>query len=144
MEKNTNYSLDTCPCDPDQAYTDCCQLFHQGKKHPPDAESLMRSRYSAYALGLADYLINTTHRDNVQYQRNIKRWRQEINDYCQQCQFQKLIIHQHQPGATEACVSFEAHIFQNGQPLVLKENSHFTKIGHRWLYHSGVLDIQPT
>ena len=39
---------------------DCCGLYHSGQP-APDAESLMRSRYSAYALGLIDYLLATWH-----------------------------------------------------------------------------------
>lgn len=49
-----------CPCDPKRNYTECCGRFHAGAP-APDAESLMRSRYSAYALGLSDYLLATWH-----------------------------------------------------------------------------------
>lgn len=48
----------SCPCGSDPL-DDCCGRYHQG--HPaPTAEALMRSRYSAYALGLVDYLRDTT------------------------------------------------------------------------------------
>ena len=44
-------------------YADCCGRWHGGPGHlqAPDAEALMRSRYSAYVLGLADYLQATWH-----------------------------------------------------------------------------------
>ena len=50
-----------CPCRrPASAppYPNCRGRFHAGPPHllAPDAERLMRSRYSAYVLGLADYL----------------------------------------------------------------------------------------
>lgn len=49
----------TCPCGSGDPLDDCCGRYHQG--HPaPTAEALMRSRYSAYALGLVDYLRDTT------------------------------------------------------------------------------------
>jgi SEC-C motif-containing protein len=35
--------------------------LHTGAATAPDAEALMRSRYSAYVLGLADYLLATWH-----------------------------------------------------------------------------------
>jgi SEC-C motif-containing protein len=38
----------------------CCGPHHAGIP-APDAESLMRSRYSAYVLGLEDYLLATWH-----------------------------------------------------------------------------------
>ncbi|RUL80894.1 YchJ family protein [Pseudomonas aeruginosa] len=49
----------SCPCGSGDPLDDCCGRYHQG--HPaPTAEALMRSRYSAYALGLVDYLRDTT------------------------------------------------------------------------------------
>jgi SEC-C motif domain protein len=38
------------------AYAACCGRWHAGSERlmAPDAETLMRSRYSAYALGLAE------------------------------------------------------------------------------------------
>lgn len=45
------------------AYADCCGRWHQGSLalQAPDAESLMRSRYSAFVLDLRDYLLATWH-----------------------------------------------------------------------------------
>jgi SEC-C motif domain protein len=40
----------------------CCGVFHLGN-FAPTAEALMRSRYSAYVLGLEEYLLQTWHRD---------------------------------------------------------------------------------
>ena len=49
-----------CPCGSSQPYATCCGACHAGV--PADtAEALMRSRYSAYALGLDDYLLATWH-----------------------------------------------------------------------------------
>ena len=42
------------------SYGECCEPFHQGTKGPT-AERLMRSRYSAYALGLDEYILSTWH-----------------------------------------------------------------------------------
>ncbi len=49
-----------CPCGRPLAYAACCGLLHAGSP-APDAESLMRSRFSAYVLGLEDYLLATWH-----------------------------------------------------------------------------------
>ncbi len=49
----------TCPCGSGIALDDCCGKWHQGQP-APSAEWLMRSRYSAYTLGLIDYLVATT------------------------------------------------------------------------------------
>ncbi len=49
-----------CPCGSSLTYEACCARFHQGLA-APTAEALMRSRYSAYVLKLADYLRATWH-----------------------------------------------------------------------------------
>jgi SEC-C motif-containing protein len=49
-----------CPCGSGRAYLDCCQPIH-AHVNAPTPEALMRSRYSAYVLGLVDYLLATWH-----------------------------------------------------------------------------------
>jgi SEC-C motif-containing protein len=48
-----------CPCG-GAKYASCCGPFHAGDP-APDAQRLMRSRYSAYVLKLEDYLLATWH-----------------------------------------------------------------------------------
>lgn len=48
-----------CPCGSGDALAECCGRYHAGVA-APSAELLMRSRYSAYVLGLVDYLQATT------------------------------------------------------------------------------------
>ncbi|TCM71147.1 SEC-C motif-containing protein [Acinetobacter calcoaceticus] len=52
-------NLQQCPCGLGQ-YAQCCQPLHQGEAVAQSAEQLMRSRYSAFALGQIDYLLATT------------------------------------------------------------------------------------
>ena len=48
-----------CPCGSGNLLDNCCGRYHAGTP-APCAEALMRSRYSAYVLGLVDYLLDTT------------------------------------------------------------------------------------
>ncbi|RZJ74933.1 MAG: hypothetical protein EOO47_20450, partial [Flavobacterium sp.] len=50
-----------CPCGSGNNYSNCCQPYHQNTTLPPTPEALMRSRYTAYTMNLADYLLATTH-----------------------------------------------------------------------------------
>ena len=50
-----------CPCQSGETYGECCSPFHAGTAVAPTAERLMRSRYSAYVVGNADYLRATWH-----------------------------------------------------------------------------------
>jgi SEC-C motif domain protein len=49
-----------CPCGAD-LYDACCGPLHRGEVQASTPEQLMRSRYSAYALGLTDYVWRTWH-----------------------------------------------------------------------------------
>lgn len=107
----------------------------------------MRSRYSAFALGKVDYLINTTHREHPQYRKDVVAWRQELAAYCGMTDFLGLTVLEHVPAVKrdkrKATVTFEATLSQGGKPFVLKEKSLFYKVGARWLYHSGATETVP-
>jgi len=51
---------DPCPCGLPKVYGECCAREHSGAE-PLTAERLMRSRYSAFATGDAEYLLLTWH-----------------------------------------------------------------------------------
>lgn len=60
MTRNTDMPGNTsCPCGSGSLLDTCCGRYHAGTP-APSAEQLMRSRYSAYVLGLIDYLHATT------------------------------------------------------------------------------------
>jgi len=49
-----------CPCGTGLLLGECCGPFHAGER-APTAERLMRSRFSAFALGDAAHLLRTWH-----------------------------------------------------------------------------------
>ena len=93
----------------------------------------MRSRYSAYALGLCDYIIKTTHPNNDDFSDDTQNWENSIEDFCQTTQFLALTVHEFIDGNHEAFVTFDATL-SHGH---LIEKSRFLKIGEQWLYESG-------
>ncbi len=50
-----------CPCLSGLPYAECCEPLHRGEVDAPTAEQLMRSRFSAFAVGDAEYLLATWH-----------------------------------------------------------------------------------
>lgn len=52
-----------CPCGTGETCAACCGRWHAGplRLRAPDAETLMRSRYSAFVLDRLDYLLDTWH-----------------------------------------------------------------------------------
>ena len=49
-----------CPCGTGLTYSECCGRLHAGAA-APTADALMRSRFSAFALGDVGYLLDTWH-----------------------------------------------------------------------------------
>ncbi|MGY1849682.1 MULTISPECIES: YchJ family protein [unclassified Blastococcus] len=50
-----------CPCGTGLPYAECCGRLHAGEATAVSAEQLMRSRYSAFAVGDAGYLLTSWH-----------------------------------------------------------------------------------
>ncbi|KQQ49682.1 YchJ family protein [Plantibacter sp. Leaf314] len=50
-----------CPCLSGETYGACCGRLHRGEAAAATAEALMRSRFSAFAVGDAGYLLRTWH-----------------------------------------------------------------------------------
>jgi SEC-C motif-containing protein len=52
-----------CPCGSPVAYARCCGRLHRGAAEAATAEELMRSRYSAFAVGDDAWLLRSWHPD---------------------------------------------------------------------------------
>ena len=66
-----------CPCGSGKNYADCCEKIIKGAS-AETPEALMRARYSAYAEGEIDFIMNSVHssqRDNNDRE-EIRRWSQ--------------------------------------------------------------------
>lgn len=124
-----------CPCGSGQKYKKCCQKYHKGAL-PKNAEALMRSRYSAYAFGLAEYIIKTTHPQNPDYNEDTRTWKEEIVQFSTHTEFLHLNVMDFQEEEEEAFVTFEAELSSG----ILKEKSRFLKVDGKWLYVDGVFD----
>jgi SEC-C motif-containing protein len=127
-----------CPCHSGLSYQECCGPYHTKKELPESALQLMRSRFSAYALKNADYIMETTHPENILYSTNQEEWKESILFFCKKTEFRGLKIIEVLEGTLESYVTFFAHLFQDHQDVSFQETSHFYKIDDRWLYFSGV------
>ena len=125
-----------CPCHSNLHYQKCCRPYHLGDI-AQTASALMRSRYSAFALKLADYIISTTHPNNEQYTKDTAKWKDSILRFSRASKFQTLeIIDESEQGAT-ATVTFRAGIILGIKDASFTERSSFEKTANRWLYLSG-------
>ncbi len=130
-----------CPCCSGKTYQLCCSSYHQGKREPDTALALMRSRYSAYALNNADYILRTTHPRHPRHSQNVDKVKQEIMHFSLQTDFQKLEIVDFKEQADKATVVFIAYLEQNDRDATFTEKSFFSKVNGHWLYVNG--DVYP-
>ena len=121
-----------CPCGSHQKYKKCCLVYHKGA-NPKTALLLMRSRYTAYAVGDSAYIIKTTHVDNVNYNHDIGIWRDDIEIFCRETEFLGLEIIEIIEGENESFITFRARLSSGD----MMENSRFLKLKEQWLYISG-------
>lgn len=119
-----------CHCCSNKPYSLCCAPFIEGKELPPTPLALMRSRYSAYVLANATYLIDTTHPStrHLHSKKSILQWSQSNV-------WKALEIVE----VYDDVVAFKA-IYQNSEQEVVEhfERSNFAKLGQRWYYVDGV------
>lgn len=125
-----------CPCGSGNSYHACCEPFHLGRL-PESALKLMRSRYSAYARRLPEYIISTTHPGNAQSGHDSARRLREIVEFCVNTTFNGLEILDCEEKGEAATVTFTAHLSRNQKDVSFTEKSYFEKIGGKWFYHSG-------
>lgn len=124
---------DPCPCHSKKKYVDCCYKLHEGG-FAKTALELMRSRYSAYATGLAEYIIQTS---SPEKQSDLKMRKEELLLFSKNTSFEDLEILDVQEGEQESYVTFFANLKQGDTDVSFTEKSRFEKIGDKWYYHSG-------
>lgn len=115
-----------CPCGSGKSYRACCERYHQGKP-APTPEALMRSRYSAFVLKLADYLQSTWHSST----------RPQSLDLQESPGWVSLEIVSSDESGREGNVHFRAIYRAGGGWGYLEEKSRFLQEDGRWFYVSG-------
>lgn len=128
----------SCPCHSGKPYSSCCEPYHLGAQLPPSALHLMRSRYSAYALGLAQYILDTTHPQHTDQKVPQKQRLEQILAFSKSVTFKTLDILETQEGETISFVTFRVGLLQQGKDLSFTEKSEFEKIKEKWFYLRGV------
>jgi SEC-C motif-containing protein len=120
-----------CPCGRKLAYDHCCGRWHAGPQalQAPTAEDLMRSRYSAFALGLPAYLRDTWHPSTRPA---------ALEPPAAGLRWLGLEVRRHVPrDADHALVEFVARSKLGGRAERLHETSRFVREHGRWFYVDG-------
>jgi SEC-C motif domain protein len=115
-----------CPCGLGDDYESCCGRLHAGAP-APTAESLMRSRYSAFAVGDTGYLLRTWHPSG----------RPQTFSLDPALRWTRLAVLQTRDGGlfdATGTVQFRAMYVRQGQRGVLAETSRFVRHDRHWTY----------
>ncbi|TKC98003.1 YchJ family protein [Polyangium fumosum] len=128
-----------CPCCSGLPYTQCCAPYHRGEREAPDAVTLMRSRFAAYARKESAYVLRTLHPDHEDRKRPEAEVLREIRDATSTLKFMRLDVLDHDgPDAGGFWhVLFHARVFEKGQDRSFVELSEFAHDGVGIRYRSG-------
>jgi SEC-C motif-containing protein len=126
--------MTTCPCGSGKPLDACCGPLIAGAP-APTAEALMRSRYTAYALGNIAY-IAATHAPEAQ-----EGFDQAASeDMARKVKWKGLSIESVENGGEgdeTGTVTFAARFAMGGREQLHREISRFRKEDGRWLYVDG-------
>jgi SEC-C motif domain protein len=111
--------------------TDCCGRLHAGTATAATAEQLMRSRYSAFAVGDSRYLLETWH--STTRPRTL-----ELDDRVRWTGLDVLTSTGGSLLSAEGTVEFRARYVVDGVAGAQHENSRFVREGGHWRYLDGV------
>lgn len=128
--------VSACPCGRTDArgkanaFDDCCGRYLDHDTPAPDAESLMRSRYSAFVLERVAYLQSSWHASTRPADLTLEPGVKWLG----------LAVKRHRViDADHAEVEFVARSRVAGRGQRLCENSRFVREGGRWFYVDGDL-----
>lgn len=122
-----------CACGSGRIYSVCCAPLHAGAP-AADAEALMRSRYTAYVLGLRDYLLRSWHVST----------RPASLELDPATRWLGLTVKRHARDGETAEVEFVARSrVGGGSAQRLHERSRFVREGGHWYYLDGEFPADP-
>ncbi len=117
-----------CPCGRGPAFGACCGRYLGTGTPAPDAESLMRSRYSAFVRGDAAHLLATWHAStrpvSLDLEPGVKWLGLEVRAH-------------REIDPDHAEVEFVARSRVGGRATRLHERSRFVREGGHWYYLDG-------
>ncbi len=118
-----------CPCLSGESYDACCGPLHRGEP-APTAERLMRSRFSAFALGDAAYLLRSWHASTrpaeLELDPGLRWYRLDIER-----------TERGGPFDREGLVAFRAY-YKGTERGELRETSRFVREGRDWYYVDAI------
>jgi SEC-C motif-containing protein len=123
-----------CSCGLEKSYAECCQPIIKGKKKALTAEQLLRARYSAFAHGEIDFIVQSHHTKTAA---DLKR--DEIEEWAKGSDWLGLKLLKFEAGSendTSGKIAFHVQYKTHGEEKVKDhyELSEFEKEGGEWKF----------
>lgn len=118
-----------CPCGTGLPFGECCAPVHRGERAAATAEALMRSRFTAYAVGDVEWLLDSWHPSTRP--RSL-----ELDPGIRWLRLDVLGITAGGPFDRDGTVAFESHWLAEGVRGSMRELSRFRRDAG-WQYVDG-------
>lgn len=138
-----------CACGSGRSLRECCHSLHTGKSRAKTATQLLAARFSAYAVGKALFIVDSTARDSEEWQTDADAWLKDIRRYSDEHEMLSIDIgpeeslggsgNEDLDGIKGTSILFTCEMIEGGVPVSFTERSLFVRIVGRWYYAGGEL-----
>jgi SEC-C motif-containing protein len=127
--------MNLCPCGKEKEFEQCCSVIIQDQARAQTAEDLMRARYSAYATGNIDFVMQShLERDGESQDREtLESWSRE-SDWLG---LEVISTQKGQAADQRGIVEFCAKYKIDGQEQTHHERAEFEKVDGVWFFADG-------
>lgn len=125
-----------CPCGTGEVLGSCCAPVLRGQRRAATAEALMRSRYTAFAVGDIDHVMASWHPSTRPLRSALEA------SLGEESRWLRLEVHRTEQGGPfddDGVVEFTAHGKREGGRFRLHEISRFTREDGVWRYLDGTV-----
>lgn len=127
--------MNLCPCGKEREFEQCCSVIIKDQSKAKTAEDLMRARYTAYATGAIDFIMQS-HLNTEGEPPNreaLKAWSRD-SDWLG---LEVVAALKGGPKDTEGQVEFKARYKLEGQEQVHHERAEFERVDGLWFFSDG-------
>lgn len=124
-----------CPCGADDTLGACCLPYIRAARPAPTPQALMRSRFTALAIGAIDHILATQSDERTaQSPRHaLEAWSASVN-----WERLEVVDSSVNEASAKGYVEFRAHYSEGGIEKIHCEHSEFTRQGDRWIYNRAL------
>jgi SEC-C motif-containing protein len=129
-----------CPCTSGEEFADCCEPILTQAQKATTAEQLMRSRYTAYATGNVDWIVESQSPDGRKFVDH-----KATEEWSKRAEWHRMEVVEVQQGGEdddEGFVDFKAYYTLGGEDITHHEVASFRKEDGVWYFVDGV-EVKP-